>query len=524
MAKKSKFSLLIFIICFFLISILFIYENINKNSNISKEEFNCIDCNVIIIGMTNVVKTHMSTYDYQRQTTPNIDKFANKSIVFENAFSHASWTLPSFTSIVTSQYPFEHKVMMRDSTRNKYSKLDPNIITIMDVLKENNYTTIGFTGGFDLSEKYGVVTRFDELYYQEKELNPYLYSDPFFEQNQMTNNIRKYGSFNYSTKKSIEWVENNKNKKFFMYIQGFDAHCPFEYPQKNDIFVEKEINITFNECYWTFDRTEKIKIGDKYYYSVYTDSTNESIKPKLISEEELEYMISLYDGEINLVDNYLGDLFEYLEKENLLNNTIIIITSEHGDVFGKSGRIMRGGPIKGTFYDDVINVPLIIYHPNIKLNSTLKRDELVELIDISPTILDVLNIEKPTQFKGNSIRPIISDNTKIKSEIYSGSLFIPSNTNYFYNDSTYIEVIRNKEWKLTHEITLSNEINNGSNYIKYNYSQMKENPQKEYFEFYNIQNDPNENENLFQKHEDKKYKTIFENLNQSMYNWSLNFK
>ena len=117
----------------------------------------CRDCNVIFITMTNLRYDHMSFNGYSRPTTPNLDKLAKESLVFDNAFSHASWTLPEAISIYTSLYPYQHGVM------NRYdgSTLSKDTPTLIEVLKKAGYTTAAFTGGFDYNTDFGLTNRFD---------------------------------------------------------------------------------------------------------------------------------------------------------------------------------------------------------------------------------------------------------------------------------------------------------------------------------------------------------------------------
>jgi arylsulfatase A-like enzyme len=209
-----------------------------------EQEFYCEGCNIIIISLTNVRADHMGLYGYSRNTTPKIDQFAKKSIVFENAFSSASWTLPAFISILTSLHPLEHKVMIRygGTSFNVSSlkggvafapSLNPNITSLADILRDYNYTTATFNGGFDFDQKYGATSRFDVNL--GRPFNRSTIQVPY---KQLSWSIAFYGSFNQTMEDSREWIHQNKDKKFFAYVQGFDAHCPFAIPEKNEMFTE----------------------------------------------------------------------------------------------------------------------------------------------------------------------------------------------------------------------------------------------------------------------------------------------
>jgi len=159
----------------------------------------------------------------------------------------------------------------------------------------------------------------------------------------------------------------------------------------------------------------------------------------------------------------------------LTDNTIVVFFSEHGDMFGKYGRFMRGGPMRGTFYDDVLHVPLIIYHPGLKPR---KIKSLVSLIDIAPTLLSFLKIKRPEAFEGQNLTSVLqSDN--VRRKLFSGSQFMPYKVNSYFNYETLTASVRDEEWKLIKEVT------------KYTDKDLDVN-----YEMFNIKNDPQELNNI----------------------------
>src|SRR5688572_2321536 len=114
------------------------------------------DFNLIFVSLTNTRADHLGVYGYSRNTSTNIDRFARRSLVFRNFFSHASWTLPVVVSMFTSQYPFTHKLMNREDALT----LPASVPTFIEVLKNSGYTTAAFVGDRDYSQKYGHTSRF----------------------------------------------------------------------------------------------------------------------------------------------------------------------------------------------------------------------------------------------------------------------------------------------------------------------------------------------------------------------------
>ena len=207
------------------------------------ESFDCHDCNVVFISLTNLRADHLHAYGYFRQTSPNIDALAKRSLVFENAFSHASWTLPVAISLFTSQYPFTHGIM----NRQHFEPLPSTVVTLTDILKANGYATAAFVGDRDYGLTYGHTSRFDTA------------TDVVFDQG--LKDWKRYGVLKNTVPKAISWMKENKERKFFLLVQGYDTHCPFEVPEKNDMFdPDYDGDIDFSKCYWTFRRTRPIKV------------------------------------------------------------------------------------------------------------------------------------------------------------------------------------------------------------------------------------------------------------------------
>ncbi len=400
------------------------------------QDFQAKEFNIAFVSVTNLRADHLQTYGYSRATSPRIDRFAKKSIVFEDAFSHASWTLPVAISIFTSQYPFTHGIM----NRNEFKPLSSWVPTLVDILKSNGYATAAFVGDRDYAAGFGLVSRFDEVYdhVNDKALIDW----------------KRYGVLESTVPDAITWLRKNRSKRFFIFLQGYDTHCPFAIPEENAMFNPGyDGDIDFTKCYWTFRRTKPIRVTpesgepDEVYILKTKPRAGEELE-EIFDSEDVRHMIALYDGEIQRADRLVGVFLDELRRLGLDQNTIVVFLSEHGDMFGKHGRFMRGGPLRGTFYDDVLHVPLIVYHP--KLTARRVRG-LAQLVDIAPTILDILNLEVPSTFQGTSLRPLILDNVLVNEYVFSGSAYTPRKNNPFFRYSSIIMSIRTLKWKMIHE-------------------------------------------------------------------------
>jgi arylsulfatase A-like enzyme len=403
--------------------------------------YHCTDCNVILITMTNLRYDHMSGNGYARNTTPNLDAFAKNSIAFENAFSHASWTLPEAMSIYTSLYPYEHGVM----SRYDGSTLAKNTPTLVDILNAKGYKTAIFSGGYDYYPEFGLTNRFQTNETCTRDQNPSVHG----QNNPDVIGPEQYGDLSCTVPKAITWLNTHANDTFFLHVQGFDAHCPFSQKPTTNFDPGYTGNVDYSGCLWTFEQTTSKIINGQPYYSVY--SQNEPGKQVLLSPGDVTQLVARYDEGIYSADTSIGALLNTIRQLHLNNKTIIIFTSEHGDMFGKYGRFMRGGPLRGTFYDDVLHVPLIIQLPGV---APAKRAALTSHIDLAPTILDLLGLASIPSFEGKSLRPVLAKDADINSAVYAGSKFSPGTDNFYFTQASTVNVIRTKEWKLIQETLL----------------------------------------------------------------------
>ena len=344
--RKIKKGNLIFLLLLLLIIILFtLFNQFEKNfdsklySKNNYINYKCPDCNVIIISIDALRADHLGCYGYERNTSPNIDKFAKESFMFKNAYAQASWTLPSFTSMFTSKYPT--------------FRLNQSSYTTARSFKEKGYITAAFTEGGYVSKDFGFDNGFDYF------------------------NDRVYGIEN-TYKKAEEWLIKNHKKKFFLWLHTYEVNShvkryPLPYgerdPKYKDIYSSFKGN--FTGCF-------KDICGSSWLI-------NYPRFPFNITKEELDYIVSLYDEQILFVDFYFQEMLYLLNKLKIDEKTIIIFHSDHGEEFLEHGIFRHGG----SLYNPLLHVPLLIKIPNEKGNVI---NDQVRLIDLFPTLIDVSNL------------------------------------------------------------------------------------------------------------------------------------
>lgn len=334
--------------------------------------------NILFITVDALRADHLSCYGYKRNTSPNIDKLSREGVMFTQAISASSSTISSVPSTMTSTYPDVHGIWEFGNF------LDPTIISLGGVLRENNFST-------------GIITA---------QLFPHLTSREDF----ISKKIKLDAKANEITDWAIEWLGKNKNKRFFLYLHYFDPHGPYTPPSPYDEMYLKD---KFYERGIELPLLNRKRGG---FGGIPGYQAQGGIKDK-------NYYIAKYDGEICFTDAQIGRLINALEETGLLYKTIVIITADHGESLGEHDYYFDHGEY---LYDNLIKVPLIIYYNSFRpLNRMINQQ--VSLVDIMPTILDIAKIRLPRQakFDGVSLMPLISRgkryrNTYIFSEYFEG--------------------------------------------------------------------------------------------------------
>ena len=401
----------------------------------------CVDCNVILISIDTLRADRLGVYGYNKKTSPNIDKLAKESSVFTNFHATAPWTLPSHASMFASDYPTQLKA------ETSFDYLSNNTLTIAELLQRNGYLTYGFDSHTYVSPHWNFTQGFAG-YSIERAGNKGVDANKVFPHAQ-------------------DWIKKNKDKKFFLFLHTFEVHDPYCPPEPYVNKFADELSSDLN-CV-----TKEI---------IFKNINGE----KKLSDIELQRFNSLYDGEIAFTDYQIGKLLNLIKELRLDEKTIVIITSDHGEEFGDHG---TWGKHAHTLYEELLKVPLIIKIPGFMPSINAHQ---LSMIDIAPTILDLLGLQKPNQYKGISVRDI-KDNRPIYFELSDPGFHFIASVSAYYNillDINPTERKSNNVAKMKIGVLID-----GWKLIK------SFNPMT--FELYNINRDKNESSNLFFKERDK---------------------
>ncbi len=331
--------------------------------------------NVLFVSFDALQAAHVSHLGYFRDTTPTIDKFANEGFSFNNAISQASWTVPASMTWFTSLYPSEHKCINKYSVYTDKEKilsnlkeLSPGVTTLAEVLKKKGYITAGFNGDAGVGGHFGFDQGFD------------VYVDG-----------PKFGGMDYSIPLAIEWLKKNSNKKFFMFLHGYDSHGQFDPPGG---YTKRYVDPGYKGSL-EGGKKEQERLREEGLDKGYINLTDDDVK----------FWRALYDEKINDVDERFRQFMEEFERLGLLDKTIIVLTSDHGTEFYEHKRFDHGF----TLYDELIHVLLVFRLPGAEGNKIIP--DQVRAMDIMPTLFDLLGI-KPvnkvkTQMRGVSLVPLM---------------------------------------------------------------------------------------------------------------------
>ena len=305
--------------------------------------------NIVLIIIDTLRADHLGCYGYDRNTSPTIDSLARTGITCLNVQGQSSWTLPAITSIYTGLNVREHGAGRRGNT---VYAMNNSITTIPLFLKQRGYTTMGIFNIYLLSEQFGFNRGFDGF----------------------SCDWLGDGRAGVSVDEAIDWISGlDGSDPFFLGLHLFDPHDPYDPPAPYDTFF-----------------TPSGSLGINWWLANPDGSLDHS-------RENLEHLTGLYDGEIAWTDSQIARLFALLRETGMDENTIIIVTADHGEEFLEHGGVGHGY----TMHREIVHVPLVITGPGIPADSV--DNTLRCQLDILPTIMEIASLEQPEYLHGHSI-------------------------------------------------------------------------------------------------------------------------
>lgn len=366
--------------------------------------------NVVFILIDTLRADHLGAYGYARPTSPMLDGFAKESVLFENAFSQSSWTKPATASLLTSRYPSQHQCFLEKQT------LPPSETTLPQYLQRAGYTTAMLSGNPWVTPDYGFDrgTNYFFSAYDERFARVTLYMMALKRLSKLVDaKARPYNRLKLLvqgemsseerdqvlTKEAVRWLEQNGTQEpFFLYLHFMSPHHPYEGVAPYDKFVPdpslKPVTYYPKKSYFFFET------GDE------------------LPAPQLNDMVARYDGDILHIDGLVGKLLGKLRELKLTDDTLVVVTSDHGEEFYDHRNWGHGQSI----YNELIHVPLMIRFP-AHFPAGKRVTEPVQTIDVLPTLLELAGAPLPTDIAGKTLLPVLKGDDASPRQAYSELLY-----------------------------------------------------------------------------------------------------
>jgi arylsulfatase A-like enzyme len=423
--------------------------------------------NIIFIVSDTFRKDNLTAYADRGVQTPHLDRFAENCVVFNRAYANSFPTMPARADFFTGKHTFTYR---------GWEPLSQSETTLAEIISSKGVNSMCVTD-----------TPFfhrDGFHY-EKGFDDFIYTRGNYDTMPDGIDVRRYRTLETdwpSPRTMFEaerWLQRHYKEEVFLYADTWDPHEPWDAPNWYTELYDPE-----------FDGSTPYSAYGKY-------------KDRNMTEEDVRKGYAAYCGQVTMVDRWIGRLLDTVKVLGLMDNSIIIFTSDHGYYFGEHGHygksVMSGPPFQGTIplpketpmsfqrsplYQEVANIPLLIYTPKIKPRKT---NALVSHVDIMPTLLDLLNIDVPSFVQGRSLVPILEGkNDKGKECVFTSWPL--------YNVGEYTRAVDHYERKIAESLPAT---------ITTNDWQMIYSSEGEIAELYDLNNDPKQENDVFSKFPEK---------------------
>jgi arylsulfatase A-like enzyme len=358
--------------------------------------------NVLLIVVDTLRADHLSSYGYDAIKTPHFDALAADGTRYAKAFAQASWTRASIATILTGLYPSSHGAV------HKADLLSDRVETLAELLVRSGYYTVGFPNNINVAPAFGFGQGFVEYHYLAPDL--FFYADEAAAELTLYSGLRLvrerffaryvnvhfyYRPAEYVLERVGGWLDgpNAKRAPFFMYVHFMDPHDPYMIHPYDGVG----------------------------YARVAMPNPPASMAGTLMKA---------YDGEIVHLDDQLGKLFADLERRGLYDDTLIVLTADHGEEFHEHGGWWHGT----TLYDEQIGVPLIVKPP--KGGTGRVVEELTTTLDVAPTILRATGVAPPVVMQGH-VLPLDAAPAPMREHVYAEEDF----------EGNVLQAVRGRTWK-----------------------------------------------------------------------------
>jgi arylsulfatase A-like enzyme len=315
---------------------------------------------VVMIVVDTLRFDRLGKYGNANGLTPVLDRFADRGVRFDRAYATTSWTMPSVASLFTSRLPSQHKVSDFDS------RLGDNEVTLAEDLAAAGFATAGFTANWRLTPELGYAQGFNTWRF-------------FFTETKARGQVLR--------ESALAWLDASGKEgghipPRFIYLQYMEPHVPLQAPPALQARFAPGVTAA------------EVTRLNAWALEALPDGT-------LLKAGELAQLMSMYDAEVAAVDEEIGRLFDALEKSGILEHALVIVTADHGEEFLEHGIFGHGH----NLFNTTVRVPLIIAGPGIPAGRVVSEN--VSLVDLAPTVLDLMGVKPEASFEGRSLVPLL---------------------------------------------------------------------------------------------------------------------
>jgi arylsulfatase A-like enzyme len=346
----------------------------------------CPGCSVVLVSFDALQAAHVSGLGYGLPTTNAFDALAEQGVLFTQAISPASWTVPATMSWFTGTYPSLHKVINKfvagpegKLVLSNLKELSPGIRTLTEVLKSRGYATGGFTGGAGASGVFGFKQGFDTYFDQ---------TPPF-------------SGMEVSIPKALEWLRGLKGGPFFLFLHGYGIHGQY---QPSGGYDRRFISPEYEGPYDGSPAQQKVlrELGLRHRID--------------LDEEDARFWRQIYDEKIARTDALFDGFLSELRALGLDRNTVFVLASDHGTEQYEHRKFDHGH----SLYDELVHVPFAVVSPGLPAGRIVR--EQVGTIDLMPTVLSLVGVEPDRelsrQIQGRSLVPALTGQQFPGEDVY----------------------------------------------------------------------------------------------------------
>ena len=368
----------------------------------------CHDCNVVFVSFDTLRADYAQRRTHGRPLMPTLEQLAERGIVFTQAVSSSSWTLPATMSWFTGVSPSRHRVTNKYSVAEAEGRseegltlqtLAPEFMTMAEAFRSRRYRTGGFTGGAAVHRQFGFDRGFE------------VYVDDV-----------NFGGFRHTVPVALDWIRTHRDEKLFLFLHGYDCHGQYE----------PDGGLDYRDV-------------PRGYQGAHTGSAAEQRQLReeglekgqlFLTDRDVEFWKGVYAEKVERADQEFRTFLEAYRQLGLMGKTVFVITSDHGEELMEHGRLDHGP----TLYEEVVRVPLIVVIPGLRKSLRVSRQ--VRAIDVMPTILWLAGIEAPEP---------LAHQMQGTNALEAGSVPADARIETEYRYATFLDALREPSlphWKL----------------------------------------------------------------------------